>query len=243
MKFMKQLLGFSTGGVGGIAGISERLKFLQTLGCNAVELGYVFMERLTRDPLEKIDPRLLDGFEWVSLHAPGSVWKYDPNDETSLAALSKIEAFHRRRPLDLVVFHPDSFPDSDFSILKNISFPVGIENMDNLKPSFQRPDSLGNVFTNRPEFGFVLDVNHCFVNDSSLKLAAALLKAFHDRLRQVHVSGFVKLHEPLFQTKQVEILRAVPTGYPVIIESMCESPQEVRAEWKYVRNVLQSLAR
>lgn len=228
-------LGFSTGALynTGIP-INERIGFFKKLGCPAIELGYTKEARLAREPLEELDPNLLQDFFWVSLHAPGGDWKIR-NDESTREVLKKIQDFHDRRPLNLVIFHPDSF--EDFSVMKRFSFPVAIENMDARKFSFQRPDTLQPVFSKNPAWRLILDLNHVYSNDPSMRLAAAFARAFRDRIVEFHISGFAKLHEPMYQTHKTEILSAVfDRSLPIIVESQLTSLEDARREYEYITN-------
>lgn len=234
MNFMKPVLGFSTGSLGelGLA-MNKRLEFCLELGCNAVEIGYAKKERFHTEPLAEIDLSLIKRFSYVSLHAPGSRLKFDRKNPEARAVLEEIQSFHNKHSVQVVVFHPDSF--EDFSILQDYSFPVGIENMDNRKVSFQTEATLQPIFEINPNFNFVLDINHCFVNDNTMALAKKLFVAFKTRLQEIHVSGFIQLHEALHQTKQKEFLRIVAVAeYPVIIESMLASKAEAEAEYNYI---------
>jgi hypothetical protein len=85
----------------------------------------------------------------------------------------------------------------------------------------------------------VLDLNHCFTNDPSMRLAAEMYAAFGKRISMVHISGFEKLHEPLSRTKQLEILTAIPDkNLPIIIESGCDNIEEAKKEYEYIKNFL-----
>lgn len=231
---MPQLLGFSTGALEGTSiSINDRIKFCRDLGSRAIELGYVKEGRMQAEPVETIDLGLLKDFAWVSFHAPGGAMVYDDGLETKLI-LDTIENLHKRRPLDLVVIHPDTVPD--FAVFKNYTFPVGVENMDAAKRSYQRADSLRPILEKFPRFDFVLDINHVFGNDSSLQLAKDLFEAFQGRLKEVQMSGFTELlHVPIFETKQEAFLKVAPINdYPIIIESALSSLDSAKKEYEYI---------
>ena len=146
---MNKFLGFSTGAIYKTGlGIEKSLEFISSLGIKVLELGYGRPERFQTDPLEGISLSLLKRFDWVSFHAPGSLYKYEDNEETR-KLLEKIEGLHQRFPLNLVVFHPDSV--MDFSILEDYSFPVAVENMDSRKESFKTVESIGQVLKDHPK--------------------------------------------------------------------------------------------
>lgn len=201
------------------------------LGCKALEIGVNSVSRMKEDSLMAVPKHLLKEFSWVSMHSPTNIY-YDKSPE-SLQILDQIQAFHDYFPLNLVVIHPDRIKDP--SVFESYTFPVGIENMDNRKESFQEPDSLAVLFNNHPSWQFVLDVNHCYTNDKTMVLAAELNSHFQNRLTEIQLSGYTELHDPLSQTKQIEIIKAIPEGsQPIIIESILVDVAQVREEYKYI---------
>ncbi len=133
---MELKLGFSTGCLHKRLDTAEALKNIRHAGSDHVELGFV--KGLDNEWLSKVTPTDLDRFKYVSLHAPK--FGYDNNEE-SLDILKKIKHFNDHiRNLNLVVFHPD--PIKNFDVLNEAGIPVGIENMDNRKPSFKKPRKL-----------------------------------------------------------------------------------------------------
>ena len=114
--------------------------------------------------------------------------------------------------------------------------PIAIENSDWRKAFGKTVEDLERIFE-LTDFDFVLDVNHCFTNDRSMDLARVMIEKFSDRLREIHLSGFTKYHEPISVTRQYEILEAVLAGdVPIIIESVCEDEWQAREEYAFVRN-------
>ena len=169
-------------------------------------------------------------FRWLSLHSPTD-WKYGNDDETK-TILKLLEEAHRYFQFDLVVIHPEKV--KDWSVLENLPFPIGIENADWRKDFGKTAEDLVSVLAGT-DFGLVLDVNHCFTNDKSMDLARELATQFHDRLCEIHLSGFVASHEPLCVTKQKFILEAVPNGSsPIIIESVCADEEQMLSELAYI---------
>jgi len=234
-------LGFSTGALSATnLPMNDRIKFVRDLGCRAIEIGYARKERFFTEPLKEIDLKILGSFDWVSVHAPGSRWKCQ-NDEESQMVIREISAFHKRHRVSLVVFHPDSLVDP--KMLDDAGFPIGIENMDPNKPSFQRPEDLMPLLQKFPAWRFVLDFNHCYVNDPTQKLADEMLRALGDRLAEKHISGYgdeTKLHIPLYETRQDTILSEASRSpsAPMIIESMCADLVGAEKEYEYIKKHL-----
>lgn len=212
----------------------EAIEIQRSLGSDAIEIACIRKEDLPR--LLNLDAgKNRQYFRHFSLHAPSDI-AYGDNAETRLA-LTLIEEAHRRLQFDLVVIHPESV--RDWGIFENVSFPFGIENADHRKGFGQTVEDLEGIFKKIGCGSFVLDVNHCFANDASMALAEELLDNFYGRLGEVHLSGFIKYHEPLCVTGQEEILRAVPIGnHPIILEGVCDDVLQAREELEYVREYL-----
>ena len=123
------------------------------------------------------DDDLLTGFDRVSLHAP-----IHANSPPRLVDQIEGLAFDGD-----VIFHPDAWAGE--RALDRLGRRVVFENMDVAKRFGRTADDLRSVFERHPDAGFCLDVAHVWTNDRGLQLGHALLDAFGDRLRQLHVSG------------------------------------------------------
>jgi len=216
----------------------EMIKKCKKLGCNAIELNCIggFYDTSLRD-LARIDKKDLLGFEHVSIHAPckGAIFT---NNKKTKQVLRLLEAESKRLGINLVVFHPDSI--DDWEVFEIFDMPIAIENLDNRKKTFKNIEDMKKAFKLLPNCKFVLDVNHCKTNDSSMKLAQDFIDNFKDRLAEIHVSGFQDYHYPIYKTKQIEILDAIPdSNIPMIIESCCNSLKEAKKEIVYIKNYFQ----
>lgn len=184
-------------------------------GWRSLELTAVFESLLASlaDALAA-DDALLAGFERVSLHAPIRAG----------AAASLVEQISALALDGEVIFHPDAWAGE--RVLDRLGARVVFENMDVAKPFGRTPDDLRAVFARHPDAGFCLDVAHVWTNDRSLELGHALLDAFGDRLRQLHVSGIepdgthrtttradLELYRPLLERCR---------GVPWILEAVVE---------------------
>jgi hypothetical protein len=227
-------LGFSTGVLYKTHTAKQALAVIRNAGCRFVELGLVKIERLNSGWLNDITSDDLAGFEYVAMHAP--VFDY-AGDDKSHAILRRIREFSETiRKLDLVVFHPDVV--RDLSVLKSSGLPIGIENTDNRKKSGQTPGDLIKVFEQYPDFKLVLDVNHVYTNDPTMKLASDFYSQLGPKLVQVHLSGFAGLHEPLYKTKQVEMFEAIQNlDVPIIVEGLL-TEEGVKREKTYIESLV-----
>lgn len=195
-------------------GTKKSLKLLREAGVKAVELDRDIVMPDT-DTIETFERGDFDDFEYISLHAP--TWEWGHNRETSLI-FKKISTLQTLCDLDLVVVHPDTI--EDISVFQDCTFPIAFENMDWRKDDFHTVKDMKPLFEIIPSAKMVLDVNHVWTHDTTMQLAHELYEAFHDRITEIHLSGFSKLHDPLFKTKQREIIEAIEDfSVQIIVES------------------------
>lgn len=223
-------LGFSTGCFyKAPLTLSERLAMIRNADCRATELGLVKLHSFNSDDLDQLSAHDFAGFDHLSMHAP----KFDYGDnEGTYKIFERIRRVNAIRTLDWVVIHPDTVVD--FSVFQNAGFNVALENMDNRKASYKTPDEFVELLAQNPQFGFVLDVNHIYSNDPSMQLATDFYEKLGDRVTEIHLSGYTGYHEPISETRQLEIMRAI-RGYdvPIIVESVL-SPEDIEKERDYI---------
>lgn len=229
-------LGFSTGVLHKTHRTKEALKAMRDLGYNTVELGFVKLNRIAEGWLNEISKADLEGFEYVSFHAPK--FNYGKNKGT-YELFDKIRRIDNMRKLNTVVFHPDTI--KDFGVFEKAGFNIALENMDDRKESHQKTEDFDEIFSQDNNYKLVLDVNHIYSNDPSMELAKDFYTKFKDRISQIHLSGYTGYHDPIFQTKQEEIIRAVQNfNIPIIIESVLES-KDLEKERNYILNAISNL--
>lgn len=229
------IIGFSTGCLYKHYDVlsPKTIDFFRKAGCNAIEL--MVQDPSSSSRLKKLQKNDLDGFEYRSIHTP--ILKKGELDDY-IKALEVISDIHTKINFDSVVLHPDMF--DDFEFLKNFDLPYVVEVMDNRKSSCKNVEDLKNVFE-QFDVPMILDVNHCYSNDPTMKLAYDLVGAFGNRIKGIHLSGFDTFHEPLFETKQTKIIDAIPnTDLPIIIESVLESVEDINKELEYIKNHLKT---
>ena len=227
------LLGFSTGCLykthDSLA--KETFDIFRKIGANAIEIMSHEREHISR--LLDIMPEDLIGFEYISVHAPS----FDNHSEVEVVEILKIlEKAHEKLHFNAIVIHP--YETMNFDLFSQFDLPFAIENMDWRKDFGKYTDSLKDIFE-KFDAPMVLDLNHCYTNDPSMRLAHEMVDEFRSRIKEIHLSGFEKLYEPLFRTNQKEIAEAIPdVNLPVIIESGLESIEEAQEEFKYVKEYL-----
>jgi len=207
-------IGFSTGALakGDFALGLEAQR--EVPGIDAVELSALRDHELL-SLIDAIDSLDVEGFEYISFHAP-----------SRLTAMDEEEAF------DLLVRVPEAWPIIVHpellrtpSLWRRLEARLCIENMDDRKTTGRTVPELRTLFDTFPEATFCLDLGHARQIDPTMTSAILMLREFGDRLRQLHVSdvGPRGEHLPLGATARnsfARVARFVPDNCPLIIESI-----------------------
>jgi phosphopantetheinyl transferase (holo-ACP synthase) len=178
-------IGFSTGCLyrEGMS-YEKMLNFYKSLGASAVELGFNRLKALNEfEPNQKI-VKALKPFDYVSIHAPFVEFTYKKDKKTD-EVLDKLEVICKKLPVKTVVMHPDVV--RDFSYLTNRNLPIAFENMDLKKTFGERIEDMREL--EKYGFGFVLDLQHAYENDSSMRIVNGLIRVMGNKIRQIHISG------------------------------------------------------
>jgi hypothetical protein len=154
-------------------------------------------------------------FIYVSVHGPSKGW--------SLGEAALVEQL-RRLPaqVESVILHPDVL--TDLAPLRALGGLIVLENLDHRPETGRTPEELAPFFEELPEAGFCFDVAHVTALDETMELGHELLDAFGHRLRQLHVSSFVRegaRHVPLTEEDEerfAPLLRRC-RGVPWILEA------------------------
>jgi len=225
---MTQQLGFSTGVFWNtnIRPIStEALDTLYDMGCTAVELGAGLYERWKS--FDDIDPKKVLRFAYRSLHAPTNLTQQQ---------VEELRLIQDKYDLHTIVVHP--LPGTDWKMYQDAGIRVGLENMDDRKDYGASPEYLLNIISH---FGFkwVLDINHIYTHDRSMKLAHSFIEMLGEPAH-IHLSGYDPeiLHTTLFSQQQKEIIQACPPHVPIISESDLERAHDVEREFHYIKQHL-----
>jgi hypothetical protein len=154
-------------------------------------------------------------FIYVSVHGPTKGWV--DGEEELVRQLSRLPS-----QVESVVLHPDVL--CNLGPLRALGALVVLENLDHRPSTGRTPAELAPFFEELPNAGFCLDVAHVTAIDPTLGLAHDLLDAFGGRLRQLHISSFVRegaKHVPLTKddvTQFAPVLRRC-RGVPWIFEA------------------------
>lgn len=213
-----RLIGFSHGDLFKIHDVhtKENIKILKTCGSNALEINCHSSKEM--ELIISIIP-FTKNFDYISLHTPGDI-RYGNNVETK-NLLSKLEIIYKQANARLAVVHPDLV--DDWNVFNDYKINWAIENMDSRKTGFKDVDSIKIFFVNNPSWNLVLDLGHCNDNDKSMTLADNLISELKEKIKEIHLSGYLVFHDPLYKTKQTEIInRCKKLEVPIIIESIFE---------------------
>ena len=111
--------------------------------------------------------------------------------------------------------------------------------MDKEKQKYKTAEELMKFFKMKPDWKLVLDLNHCYTNDKTMKLADDMIAGFKNRIAEIHLSGHAELHDPLFQTKQNFILDYCnKLDVPILIESVVDDVDDIKKVSDYIKNYL-----
>lgn len=216
----------------------DTVKFAKRIGSNAFELSFFTSDSLLKFELTEELIELLSSFDYLSAHAPFNVAEnlnYQ-DDELTRKVVAKLKELIDKLPIEGIVFHPTDVKDFDF--LDGLDLPILIENMDARKGSFKDVDDFKKL-KEKYDFGFVLDVEHSFENDSSMESTRNLIEVMGDRLKEVHLSGAINkgpglkeknhclLCDSEYREDLLKFLKELK-DLPIILEGIAEEGQEQR---------------
>ncbi len=178
----------------------------------------------------------LDGFEYVSFHAP-----------------SKLRTLDEHAVFELLLGLPDSWPVivhpellQTPSLWQQLGERLCLENMDNRKTTGRTIAELHVLFEAFPEATFCLDLGHARQIDPTMVSAMLMLQEFGDRLVELHISevGPRGEHLPLGATTRqafARVVHLVPAECPLIIESIIP-PELIESELDAVSALFDGVA-
>src|SRR5258707_7181853 len=107
-----------------------------------------------------------------------------------------------------IVIHADAI--RNFVLWNSCGPLLLIENMDKRNICGRTERELSDIFARLPEAGLCFDIGHCRQVDPTMNEAYLILRAFGDRLRQLHVSevNSRSTHDPL-SSAAIDAFRAV----------------------------------
>lgn len=175
-------------------GFDEWIKLYHTLGANIIELSFATPKELLSYNFSEEIKKEIRTFEWISMHAPWKEVTYWNNPETH-KIIEKLRSVASEFPIEWIVLHPDTI--EDFEILTKAELPFLIENMDKRKSYGTHPEHFKEL-KETYDFWFVLDIQHAYEHDPTMKLAKELVEIMWNRLKHMHISGHneTEIHMP-----------------------------------------------
>lgn len=233
------MLGFSTGCLyKSKLTLVEIINLIKDIETDAIELNFGRVDEflsLSESDLFDIT-KAISSFKDVSIHAPFRDIEYDLN---SRDLLTRLKDFAAKISAKYVVFHPDTIANG--GVIEGIlGMDAAIENMDKNKLFGKSAVDLDILFRQMPSASFVLDLNHVFTLDSSMKLANIFFEKYQSRIAAYHISGYGDedaLHIGLSHSE--EILHAIPDKTIIAIhEGTFETSEQMLSEYVLVKKLI-----
>lgn len=234
-------IGFSTGYLNHKLKIplKEVITLCLNVGANATELSCMSHEELTELELDEELIKTLNNFDYVSIHAPSKGITYAKNKITR-EVMEKLNFLTKKLPIKSIVVHPSVI--EDFFALEQTNLPIIIENMDKRHEKYTTPQHFQEL-KEKHHLGFVLDLQHAFEHDPTMRLCKELIEVMGDNLKEMHVSGYNKeqKHAPVHLSDNKEaiskILKLKPE-IPIILEGCISDSLEetAREEINYIKS-------
>ena len=216
-------LGFSTGAIAK-GDFRRALAQMAPFCLPAVELSALRLHELPQ-LAEAVDDLDLEGYRYISVHAPSQFAVADEVRVVSL--LAKFSS--RGWP---IVVHPDTiFNDA---LWRDFGNKLLIENNDKRKSVGRTAQEMELLFDRFPEARFCFDIGHARQVDPTMSEAYLILQKTRLRLGQVHISevNFFSRHDPLsgaaIETSR-RVAHLVPDHVPIILESLIDQGQSTIA--------------
>jgi hypothetical protein len=194
--------------------LAKGLAMFRSKGSTAIELSFSTTERLFEFRITKGFSDEIKKFKYVSIHAPMVGVYYSKSKDTE-RMMEKLRQICKKIKVKGVVFHPTLV--DDLEILKDSGLPILLENMDKRQTNYIYPEHFKEAM-NKYDFGFVLDLQHAYEHDPSMKIAEDFINTFGNRLKEMHVSGNTKteMHVPVtISDNKKEISRILKLGVKV----------------------------
>ena len=223
-------LGYSTGAIA-LGDFTHALTLLSAYNFKAVELSALRIGEM--EPLIDALPTLsLAQYSYISFHAPSS---FTEQEEPLLIRL--LQRLPQNWP---IVLHPDAI--HDVSSWRSLAPRLAIENMDKRKGIGRSAAELVRFFDLLPGARMCLDLGHARQVDSSMVGAYQLLRAFGDRIVQLHVSEVdtSNQHDIISRAAELafsQVRRFIPHDAAIILECRVAESQ-IQSEADKVHNIL-----
>lgn len=208
-------IGFSTGALA-LGDFDKGLALMADRHTSVIELSALREEELP-SLIGALDRLHLDGYKYVSVHAPSRLRSMKEAAVASMLQRCIEREWH-------VVLHPDAI--GDYGCWRDFGRWVCIENMDKRKEAGRTAIELRREFSELPEASMCLDLAHVRQVDPTLGIAREIIREYGEKIVQLHLSELdvTSHHEPLSMAAVWairEIAHLLP-DCPVILESMVQ---------------------
>ena len=239
---MKRVFSFALGNIWRWDTSTNRnvlIDFARKLDVSGVELTLATKEELYSFSLSWKNKHWLRRLSYVTIHAPFRLFKDSENEKEVLNQIDEISRIYDNINAKNVIIHPE-YDLFKSDILKNCEFELSTENLP--RTSGVSISDLRKVLTKHPRMRLCLDVSHAY--SWSKFETGKLIKAFKDRISQIHFSGTYRKrdHQSLRRVSKEFLLSIQPMKnleIPLVIEEDIEtrSFQYVKEELEYIRNL------
>lgn len=231
------VIGFSTGAIA-FDDFATALNLLEPTQATAVELSALRSVELAGllSALPKMLRQLRQRYSYISFHAP-------TNFADEAATVDQLVAVAEMGVP--IVVHPDTIHTP--VLWKRLGAKLCVENMDSRKAIGRTADELTEYFDALPEAGLCFDIAHARQVDSTMSVAAGILKMHGHRLIQTHISE-INSRGTHFMMSSAALRAFGPFAKmmaraPVILESIARRPDEIERELAQTERLLLDASR
>lgn len=198
---MKKIFSFATGNIYRWSKNKNNLiNLIKKLEVNGVEITFASKEELFSFKLSEGNRLWLKNLGYVTIHAPFRLVRRSKNEDEITKQLNVISKLYGEINAKNVIIHPMDLPPP--KVLKRYKFKVSTENLP--KRSHVAISNLKKILKKYPKIGLCLDVCHAY--RWSKDETGKLIKAFKNRISQIHLSG-------VYRNKEHRSLRKVTKNF------------------------------
>ncbi len=217
------------------------ISYVKELNINGVEITFSSKEDLYAFKLSKKNEKWLKSLDYISIHAPFKLVRKANDEKEIIKQLDLISNLYDKLNAKNVIIHPNDLPKS--KILNRYNFKVSTENLPK-KRNISIFD-LKKILKEYPKIGLCLDVSHAYF--WSKNETGKLIKAFKDKITQIHLSGTYRKrdHQSLRKVSDDFILSIEPIfklNVPIVIEEeiKIKSMKFLKEETDFIRNMFKN---
>ncbi len=168
---------------------NDLITYARKLNVSGVEITFSSKEELFLFKLSKSNKSWLKNLNYVTIHAPFYLIKKSKTESEIIKQLDIISKIYNEINAQNVIIHPnDLLP---LKILNRYNFNISTENLP--KRHHITISDLRKILNKYPKIGLCLDVSHAY--RWSKYETPNLIKAFKNKISQVHFSGTYKRKE------------------------------------------------